>query len=251
VGQVSDFIDFTLTREQLPDFTLAGGNTMAITVSNQQKMYLTTAAVLAFGVAAYGLGRVYPPLGPSAGTVAPAQRYVNSQVSEADVTLGDTSVPELMQTDAFELITKDPNLRSLAASPGFQAIASQPQVMAAVLANPQAFASLASNPAAFRGVAQAAQSLSQLAPAARAQNAGVLAAVWGHSKAVQSLASQPQVLAAVLANPAAYANLAANAGAFRDAASKAGADSATANAFKQLASNSAALAALQADPGVF
>src|SRR4029078_7933740 len=104
---------------------------MAITVSNQQKMYLTTAAVLAFGVAAYGLGRVYPPLGPSAGTVAPPERYVNSQVREGDVRLGDPSVPELMQTDAFELITKDPNLRALAASPGFQALASQAQVMGA------------------------------------------------------------------------------------------------------------------------
>src|SRR5690349_24090285 len=108
---------------------------MATSLTNQIRSDLTLAGILAGGVGAHGLGRVYPPLGPSAGTVAPAQRYVNSQVSEADVTLGDTSVPELMQTDAFELITKDPNLRALAASPGFQAIASQPQVMAAVMAN--------------------------------------------------------------------------------------------------------------------
>ena len=45
---------------------------MATSTSNRTKMYLTTAGVLAFGVAAYGLGRVYPPLGPSAGTIAPA-----------------------------------------------------------------------------------------------------------------------------------------------------------------------------------
>ena len=81
---------------------------MANTITNQRKMYLTTAGVLAVGLAAYGLGRVYPPLGPTAGTIAPAERYVSSQVSEGDVTLGDTSVPELMQTDAFEMITKDP-----------------------------------------------------------------------------------------------------------------------------------------------
>src|SRR6478672_8039405 len=146
---------------------------MAMTISNQQKMYLTTAAVLAFGVAAYGLGRVYPPLGPSAGTVAPAERYVNSQVGEADVTLGDTSVPELMQTDAFELITKDPQLRAFVSSAGFQALASQPQAT----------------------------------PAARATNAAMLNAVWGHSKAVQALAGYPQAFAAVLANPAAFASL--------------------------------------------
>src|SRR3954464_13671400 len=197
---------------------------MAISLSNQQKMYLTTAGVLLFGVAAYGLGRVYPPLGPSAGTVAPAQRYVSSQVSEGDVTLGDTSVPELMQTNAFELITKDPNLRALAASPGFQAIASQPQVTAAVMANPQAFAQLAANPGAFKSVAQAAQSLQQAAPAARAQNAGMLQAAYGHSKALQALASQPQALAAVAANPAAFANFASNANAFRNAALNASAN---------------------------
>src|SRR3954463_7391387 len=132
---------------------------MASTINNQRKMSLTPAGVLAFGVAAYGLGRVYPPMGPSAGTIAPAQRYVSAQMTEADVTLGDTAVPELMQTDAFELMVKDPSFRALAASPGFQALASQPQVMAALMGNPKAFAALAGNPQAFAGVAQAAQAL--------------------------------------------------------------------------------------------
>src|SRR5215210_2143480 len=134
------------------------------TSNNQRKMLLTTAGVLAFGVAAYGLGRVYPPMGPSAGTITAADRYVSSQVGEGDVTLGDTAVPELMQTDAFELMVKDPSFRALAASPGFQALAGQPQVMAALMANPKAFAALAANPKAFAGVAQAAQNSSSLAP---------------------------------------------------------------------------------------
>src|SRR5437763_104000 len=133
---------------------------MTTNFSNNRKMILSGAAVLAFGIAAYGLGRVYPPLGPSEGTVAPAQRYVSSQVSEGDVTLGDTSVPELMQTDAFELMVHDADFRALAASPGFKALAQQPQVLAAVMQNPQAFAALAKNPSAFAGVAQAAQNAS-------------------------------------------------------------------------------------------
>src|SRR3954466_15730217 len=99
---------------------------------NSVKLALTSAGVLAFGLAAYGLGRVYPPLGPSAGTVAPAQRYVASQVGE--VTLGDTSVPELMQTDAFEVMVKDPNFRALAGDPGFAALASNRDVMQAIAA---------------------------------------------------------------------------------------------------------------------
>jgi hypothetical protein len=61
--------------------------------NNKRKMYATTAGILAVGIAAYGLGRVYPPLGPSEGTVGPAQRYVSSQVGASDVTLGDTAIP--------------------------------------------------------------------------------------------------------------------------------------------------------------
>src|SRR5206468_3002618 len=113
------------------------------TISNKKKMYLSTAGVLAFGVAAYGLGRVYPPLGPSQGTVAPMQRYVSSQVGDRDVTLGDTAVPEMMQTDAFQVMVKDPNFRQLAGDPGFAALASNPAAMSALAANPAAFASLA------------------------------------------------------------------------------------------------------------
>ena len=33
---------------------------MATSLSNKNRMYLTTAGVLAVGIAAYGLGRVYP-----------------------------------------------------------------------------------------------------------------------------------------------------------------------------------------------
>ena len=143
----------------------------AVSTKNNRKLILTTGAVLVFGVAAYGLGRIYPPLGPSAGTIAPAQRYVSPQVGEGDVTLGDTSVPELMQTDAFELMVHDPAFRALAASPGFKALASQPQVMAALMSNPRAFSALAANPKAFAGVAQAAQSSAALS--ARSRQASV------------------------------------------------------------------------------
>src|SRR3982750_4742788 len=110
--------------------------------SHSRRMILTSAAVIAVGLGAYGLGRVYPPAGPSAGTIAPADPYVSSQVRDAAVTLGDTAVPQLMQTDAFELFVHDKNFRALASSPGFQALVSQPQVMAALVNNPQGFASL-------------------------------------------------------------------------------------------------------------
>ena len=106
---------------------------MATTDTTNRKYLLSGAMIAVVAVAAYGLGRVYPPLGPSAGTVTPADRYVSSQIQEEDVTLGDTSVAELMQTDAFELLVRDPDLRAFAASPGFKALSGQPQVMAALL----------------------------------------------------------------------------------------------------------------------
>ena len=84
----------------------------SLSTSNNRRMILTGAAVIAIGLGAYGLGRVYPPLGPSSGTVGASQRYVNAQVSDKDVTLGDTSVPQLMQTDAFEAMVHNPSFRA-------------------------------------------------------------------------------------------------------------------------------------------
>ena len=63
--------------------------------------------------------------GPDRGTIAPADRYVSPQVGEGDVTLGDTSIPKLMQTDAFEVMSKNPNFRTLASDPGFAALAAE------------------------------------------------------------------------------------------------------------------------------
>src|SRR4028118_1786760 len=100
-----------------------GAKVMATATTDNRKYLVSTAIVLAVAVGAYGIGRVYPPLGDTAGTITPSERYVASQVGENDVTLGDTAVAELMQTDAFELMTKDPNFRALAASPGFQSLA--------------------------------------------------------------------------------------------------------------------------------
>ena len=74
------FIDSALNPSQSGRLDSVKGATMATVIStkNNRKLILTSAAVFAVGVGAYGLGRVYPPLGPSQGTVGPAQRYVSS-----------------------------------------------------------------------------------------------------------------------------------------------------------------------------
>src|SRR4028119_648112 len=128
------------------------------TAAADNRKYLTSGAIVAVvAVAAYGIGRVYPPLGETAGTITPSERYVSSQVGENDVTLGDTSVPDLMQTDAFEVMVKDPNFRALAKDPGFAALAANSQAMSAMAANPKAFQALAKNPEAFQAMARHAE----------------------------------------------------------------------------------------------
>src|SRR6476659_8473758 len=128
----------------------------SLPTSHNRRMILTSAAVIAVGLGAYGVGRVYPPLGPSQGTIAPADRYVSSQVGAGDVTLGDTSVPQLMQTDAFEVLTKNPEFRSMASSPGFAALLANGPAMAAVAANPSAFRVAAADPQMFSQMASVA-----------------------------------------------------------------------------------------------
>jgi len=131
--------------------------TIDSTRSSNKKYLITGAAVVAVAVAAYGLGRVYPPLGPVEGTIAPAGRYVAPQVGEGDVTLGDTSVAKLMQTDAFELMTKDKNFQALAREPAFAVLAQNPAALASLAANAQAFEGLAKDPNAFAKLASQAR----------------------------------------------------------------------------------------------
>jgi len=54
--------------------------TIDSTRPSNRKYLITGAAVIAVAVAAYGLGRVYPPLGPVEGTIAPSGRYISPQV---------------------------------------------------------------------------------------------------------------------------------------------------------------------------
>src|SRR5215218_55379 len=49
----------------------------AMTPHNRRNL-IALAAIFGFGLSAYGLSTVYPPLGEISGTVSPAQRYVDS-----------------------------------------------------------------------------------------------------------------------------------------------------------------------------
>lgn len=180
-----------------------GNLDMEATASNQRRYLASAAIVLAIAAGAYAVGRVYPPLGPSAGTIAPADRYVSSQVAAGDVALGDTSIPQLMQTDAFEVLTKNPEFRAMASDPGFAALLNNGPAMAAVAANPGAFQAVSKDPRAFAEMAKVAAvaqaQMKDMAP----RNAAMYAAIAGHAQTFSYMADRhPQALSQMLSRAA-------------------------------------------------
>lgn len=55
---------------------------MSATRSRDRKYWIASAAILAVAAGAYGIGRIYPPLGPSSGAIAVAQGYVEDLAGE-------------------------------------------------------------------------------------------------------------------------------------------------------------------------
>ena len=158
--------------------------------SHNRRMFLTSAAVIAVGLGAYGLGRVYPPRVRARARSLRRSAMFPARSANADVTLGDTAVPQLMQTDAFELLVHDPKFRALAASPGFQAIASQPQVMAALLANPQAFSGPCRPSGGLYRPRQGAPRTRRIAwSQSQEASAALLGLVAGHTAAMEAIGS--------------------------------------------------------------
>src|SRR5579863_2230700 len=117
---------------------------MTSRVSNSSKLAIAATGLVLFGGGAYMYTQAFPPSGGTvAGTISPAQRYRNSQVSAADVTLGDSAVPRLMQTDAFQVMVKNPSFRAMARDPAFSALAQNTTALAAMSQHAAAFQSLA------------------------------------------------------------------------------------------------------------
>jgi len=170
---------------------------MTAVVSTNRKYLMSGALIAVVAVSAYGLGRVYPPLGPAEGTIAPAERYVSSQVQSGDVTLGDTSVPQLMQTDAFEVMTKDPQFAAMLKDPAFAVLASNPAALASMAANARQFAQAAQNPQLFAQLVKQAQSLAANGQAANGQSAQLLASMAANARAFEILGKYPEAVVAM------------------------------------------------------
>ena len=83
----------------------------------------TIPVIVAFvaGIAIGYFASMLPPEGDGmSGTVAPAERYRASSITEDDIVLGDQALVELMQTDAFTTVMNDPELAGLLANSNFR-----------------------------------------------------------------------------------------------------------------------------------
>ena len=124
---------------------------------SKRTLWIGTGAVLAAGVIVALFVIPFPPGGKeTAGTVVPAQRYRAEQIQAKDVQLGDQAVTQLMQTEAFERIVKDPQMRALALEPGFQALA-RANVLASMARNVDSFVALAKSREAMAALTKAAE----------------------------------------------------------------------------------------------
>jgi hypothetical protein len=119
---------------------------MSNAVSNNRKLLVSAALIAVISAGAYGLARVYPSNGVTQGTVVPSDRYEAPQIGAGDATIGDTAVAQLMQTDAFEALSRDKNFRALVRDPNFARLAQNPKALVDFTKNNAAFAELGHNP---------------------------------------------------------------------------------------------------------
>jgi len=117
-----------------------------------------------------------------AGTVVPAQRYRAPQ-GTADIRLGDQSMAQLMQNDAFVKLVRDPQIQALAREPGFieaaRILQSNPEaarimiqyaeVSKKALASPEMLKAMEHNAEAARAMERAAEAAVALRASPEAQ----------------------------------------------------------------------------------
>ena len=201
-----------------PALPSTAGTPRGLTMSRKPSKYVILGGGLVAAVAVLIVGPLLfkvPSRDEAIGTVVPAERYRAKQIEASDVKLGDQAVTQLMQTESFERIIKDPQMRALAVDPGFIALARNPEAMAALARNPEAMAALARNAEAMAALARNPEATAALArnpeaTAALARNPEAMAALARNPEATAALARNPEAMAALARNPEAMSALARN-----------------------------------------
>jgi hypothetical protein len=81
----------------------SGDTTMRSSNSGNTKLVFLLCVLALAAVAVLFASKQWPPVDENvSGTIMPAERYQEDQISEEDVVLGDESVAKIMQTDEFE-----------------------------------------------------------------------------------------------------------------------------------------------------
>ena len=183
------------------------------------KLTIFSGAVVA-AVAILFVGRFVfnvPSRDGAIGTVVPAERYRAKQIQDSDVKLGDQAVTQLMQTDSFERMIKDPQMRALAVDPGFIALARSPEALAAMARSPEAVIALARSPEALAAMARAPEAVIALARSPEAMSAlarapEAMSALARSPEAMSALARSPEAMSALARNPQAFSAMARDPG---------------------------------------
>lgn len=95
---------------------------MNILQRGNSKVWILVAGLVAVVLVILYLGGSFPPSGDeAAGTIAPAERYrAEAALDEDSVDLGDETISEFVQTDAFEVLVNNPGLADIVTSEAFR-----------------------------------------------------------------------------------------------------------------------------------
>jgi len=87
----------------------------------KKNVVLVCVAVVAVGAIGYFAINGFPPNEEGAqGTVGAAVRHQSGQITKSDVGLDNPDLQAFMQTDVYDKITKDPQLRNVLSNQAFQ-----------------------------------------------------------------------------------------------------------------------------------
>jgi hypothetical protein len=118
--QIGDTHDTLLAKSKVVGFS-NGGFAMTVTKKAMWGLAAAAAIILAVFVARGG----FPPVDRTEGAIGAAKKYQAPQIAANDVTTGDASVQEFLQSEEFDRLLKDPEALSLVRSATVREMLSQ------------------------------------------------------------------------------------------------------------------------------
>ena len=204
--------DSTMEAFQMSETRKPGRSTRKMWIGGGLVVVAAVISIVAFD---------YPPQAAGVlGTIMPAERYRAPQSGAEAIKLGDQTIAQLMQTDAFDRAVKDPQLKALAQDANMrllaQLLAKTPEASLAMLQNVEAAKAAAENTAQAQlllaNVALSQQVMSELAAKQTvAEHANLANAIMQKMDASQAILANVNAASYALLYPQAALAIAANA----------------------------------------